>query len=139
MLLDASLEQNYIQFNDEYYKQNDGLAMGTPTSALLAEVFIQHLEHKIIDILKKHHIIDYYRYVDDILIIYNTRTTNINDTLTEFNALHPKIHFTIETEMNSMLNYLDLTITNRENKLTYGIYRKPTTTDLILHNDSSPL
>jgi hypothetical protein len=35
-----------------------------------------------------------------------------------------------------MLNYLDLTIINKENRLTFGIFRKPTTTDLIIHNDS---
>jgi hypothetical protein len=56
--------------------------MGAPTSAILAEAFIQHLEHTIIvDILKKFQIIYYYRYVDDMLIIYNTRKTNINNTL----------------------------------------------------------
>jgi hypothetical protein len=50
------------------YKQNEGLAM----LAILAEIFLQHLEHKyIVNILQRHHIIDYYRYVDDILFIYN--------------------------------------------------------------------
>jgi hypothetical protein len=40
--------------------------MGAPTSATLAETFIQHLRYTIIHIiLKKHQIIDYYRYVDD--------------------------------------------------------------------------
>jgi hypothetical protein len=68
------------------------MAVGARTSAILAAVFIQHLEHnKIINILKKRHIIDYYRYVDDILIVYNTHATNIQDTLTDFNTLHPKI------------------------------------------------
>jgi hypothetical protein len=46
--------------------------MGVHTSAILAEIFIQHLEHNdILKILQKHHILDYYWYVDDILIIYN--------------------------------------------------------------------
>jgi hypothetical protein len=46
--------------------------MGAPTSAILAEVFLQYLEHtQIADILKKHQIIDYHRYMDDILIMYN--------------------------------------------------------------------
>jgi hypothetical protein len=47
-----------------------------------------------------------------------------------------KIKFTIETEKHNTLNYLHLTITNKYNKLTFGIYRKPTNTDLIIHNDS---
>jgi hypothetical protein len=75
--------------------------MGAPTSAILAEAFIQHLEHTIIvDIWKKFQIIDYHRYVDDILIIYNTRATNIDNTLKEFNKIHSKIKFTIEEKIN---------------------------------------
>jgi hypothetical protein len=69
-LLNVILEQNYIQHNRQWYKQDNGLAMGAPTSAILMETFMQYLEHTIIvDILKKYQIIDYYRYVDDILII----------------------------------------------------------------------
>jgi hypothetical protein len=81
-LLNTILEQNYIEHNGKWYKKNDGLAMGVPTSAILAEIFVQHLEHTIIiDILKDFQIIDYYRYVDDILIIYNVHTANIKNTL----------------------------------------------------------
>jgi hypothetical protein len=31
------MEQNYFQFNQQYCKQIDGLAMGAPTSATLAK------------------------------------------------------------------------------------------------------
>jgi hypothetical protein len=73
--------------------------MGAPTSAILAQVFIQHLEHtEIINILQKSQITDYHRYIDDILIIYNTHITNIDNILHEFNSLHHKIKFTIEKE-----------------------------------------
>jgi hypothetical protein len=38
------------------------LAMGASTSAILAEICIQYLEHtSIINILKNHHMIDYFR------------------------------------------------------------------------------
>jgi hypothetical protein len=30
---------------NQQYKQNEGLAMGAPMSAILAEVFMQHQEH----------------------------------------------------------------------------------------------
>jgi hypothetical protein len=39
------IEQNYFQFDRKYYKQTDGLAMGTPTSSVLAETYLQHMEH----------------------------------------------------------------------------------------------
>jgi hypothetical protein len=111
--------------------------MGAPTSAILAELFIQHLEDtKIIKILNEHYIIDYYRYVDDILIVYDTRSTDIDNTLTDFNSIHPQVHFTIEKETSNQLHFLDITISNRHNQLKFDIYRKPTTTDLIIHNHS---
>jgi hypothetical protein len=56
--------------------------------------------------------------------------------LENFNAIHPKLKFTIEQQTQNRLNYLDLTIKKNRNKLNFEIYRKPTTTDLILHNNS---
>jgi hypothetical protein len=41
-ILKSMMEQNYLQFSQQYYKQTEGLAMGAPTSAILAEVYIQH-------------------------------------------------------------------------------------------------
>jgi nucleoside-specific outer membrane channel protein Tsx len=73
--------------------------MGAPTSAILAGTFMQFLEHTVIyQILKKHQIIDYYRYVDDILIIYNEQHTNIRNTLDKFNNIRQKIKFTMEQD-----------------------------------------
>jgi hypothetical protein len=43
-LASTILEQNYIQFNNHFYKQHDGLAMGAPTTAIFAEIFLQFLE-----------------------------------------------------------------------------------------------
>jgi hypothetical protein len=42
----------------------------------------------------------------------------------------------MEKETQNRTTYLDLTITKEHHKLTFGIYRKPTTTDSITHNDS---
>jgi hypothetical protein len=136
-LLKVITEQNYIEHNRKWYKQNDGLAMGAPTSAILAEVFIQHLEHtEIVHILQRSQIIDYHQYVDDILIIYNAHITNINDILDKCNNIHPKIKFTVEKEENNKINFLDLSSSRIRNRIELTIYRNPTTTDLIVHNDS---
>jgi hypothetical protein len=53
-ILGIVLEQNYFQTDQEFYKQTDGLAMGAPTSSVLAETYIQHMERtQIYPILKK--------------------------------------------------------------------------------------
>jgi hypothetical protein len=48
------LKQNYFQFQDNHYIQETGLAMGAPTSSILSEIFLQHMESNyIIGILTK--------------------------------------------------------------------------------------
>jgi hypothetical protein len=62
--------------------------MGTPASAILAEVYIQYMEYKqLYPTLRKSELIGYLRYVNDILIIYNQNKTNIDETLREFNRV----------------------------------------------------
>jgi hypothetical protein len=50
--------------------------MGAPTSSIFSEIYPQHIENiKIFDILLEHRIMGYFRYVDDILIVYKNDTT----------------------------------------------------------------
>jgi hypothetical protein len=66
------IEQNCFQFGGRTYIQSEGLAMGAPTSSIFSEFYLQHLEStNIYDILTNHDIEGYFRYVDDILIVYN--------------------------------------------------------------------
>jgi hypothetical protein len=136
-ILETIMEQNYFHFNQEYYKQIDGLAMGAPTSSILAEIYVQNMERtKIYPILIKQQIIAYFRYVDDILIIYDQKKTDINYTLDEFNKLQPTIQFKIEKEKQRTINSLDIEIYRNDKNIQFSIYRKPTKTDTIIRNSS---
>jgi hypothetical protein len=89
--------------------------MGAPTSSIMAEIYIQYLEHNdIFQILQKHRIVDYYRYFDDILIIYDEAYTNILDTLKDFNLIHHNIQFTIVMQNDKKLDYLDITLIKQQ-------------------------
>ena len=136
-LLETSLKQNYFSFNDIFYLQRDGLPMGSPLSSLLSEIFLQHLENQYIENIKKQFNIIYYgRYVDDILIIYNTNYDNSTNVLNKFNELHQNIKFACEKENNNSINYLDLTIKKHSTYLECSIFRKPTTLKLSINNNS---
>jgi hypothetical protein len=77
------LDQNYFTLNNEYYTQEKGLAMGAPSSAILAEIFLQNNEHnEIYKILRKHKIEGYFRYVDDKLIIYDSQSKKYKKRVT---------------------------------------------------------
>jgi len=83
--------------------------MGAPPSGLISEMFLQHIEHShLTRLTRKHKIINYCRYVDDILIIFDPNLSDIQTILNDFNALHPKLQFTAEIEEDCTLNYLEL-------------------------------
>jgi hypothetical protein len=88
------MEQNCFQYNEHYYKQTDGLAMGTPTSAILAETYLQRTEEKkIYPIRIKHHITGYSRMLTIFLSStkkQNKYTTNhkLINLITTLNNTH---------------------------------------------------
>jgi hypothetical protein len=43
-LLEAILKQNYFQYNNRFYQPGQGIAMGSPISSTIAEIYLQYLE-----------------------------------------------------------------------------------------------
>jgi hypothetical protein len=74
--------------------------------------------------------------VDDILLVYNKTKTNIHDILSEFNKIHHNLQFTLEHENNNTINFLDVSISRKVDKLEFNIYRKPTITSTVIHASS---
>lgn len=138
-LLKEALKQNYFKFNDKYYSQPNGLAMGSPLSSLLANVYLNHIENKYIfsDLNKqKNKITEYHRYVDDTILIFKGNTRQL-DLLHKFlNNITPNLKFTMETEQSNKINFLDITIEKIDNRLDFSIYRKPTTSNQTIHSTS---
>jgi hypothetical protein len=111
--------------------------MGAPTSSLFSEVFLQNLEHnRICKILVENKVVTYFRYVDDILIVYDKQKTDITHVLALFNNPHPKIMFTMELEEDRKINFLDLTIQRLLAGVYASIYRKPTASGSLIHFES---
>jgi hypothetical protein len=73
-LLDLILAQNYFSFQNKIYQPNKGVSMGSPISIVVAKIFLQHLEDAHIkQLLDTKNIIFCTRYIDDILIIHDTK------------------------------------------------------------------
>jgi hypothetical protein len=108
--------------------------MGSPLSGTIAEIFLQHFEQTHLKHLLENKAIIYYtRYVDDILIIYNTEHTSPEHICEQANKIHPNLKFTPTHEEDNTISFLDLQLPRRHKKLDINIYRKPTTTDTTLN------
>lgn len=139
-LLRSTTEQNYFTHNNKFYTQPNGLPMGSPISGTMAEIFLQHIEqNKILNHNKyTKKIIYWFRYVDDIIVLYNGNKRQCETFFKYINTVHQNLNFTAEYEDNNTLNFLDLSIIKDQNqKHKFNIYRKPTTTDTLIHNTSN--
>jgi hypothetical protein len=43
-ILKVIIEQNYFQYNNQFFHPRNGIAMGSPISGTLAEIYLQHIE-----------------------------------------------------------------------------------------------
>jgi hypothetical protein len=103
--------------------------MGAPFPGIISEIFLQHVEHTHLPHLtQKHKLVNYFRYVDDVFLIYDSQHTSIHSILHDFNSVHPNLQITqeVEVEQNNKFNYLDITIHKTPTNIKISICRKPT-------------
>ena len=83
-MLEMIIKQNYFQYSVRLLQPDKGIAMGSPTSSTLVEVYLQCIEETYVkQWLESEEIVYYKRYVDDILIIYDQNKTNEQTVLEE--------------------------------------------------------
>lgn len=124
---------NYFSYDNRFHRQISGLPMGSPLAPILADIVMEQLLDKTIE--PHFNIKVTTKYVDDIFcIIPKDQQTHI---LEHLNKWHPQIQFTMETEQNSQLPYLDTLIIRENNSLIIDWYQKSTTSGRILNYLSS--
>lgn len=134
-LIKLCIKECKFQFNDRFYAQQFGMSMGNPLSPLLSNLYMEFFESKVLcDILPSN--IKWYRYVDDILCLWPVDKDE-NVFLNNLNCLVDSIKFTLETETENVLAFLDCNIHRDGNILKFSIYRKPTNVCSYIHYYSS--
>lgn len=135
--LSTCLNQNYFKYNDQFYKQCEGLAMGSPLSPILAEIFMDNFEDKLFSISNNVKYVKYWhRYVDDVLCLWTGSKRQLDLFFQLLNSQHKSIKFTMESGDEGNLNFLDLNIDISNGKHNFKIYRKPTYSDAIIPSSS---
>ena len=109
-----------------FYKQTDGLAMGSPPAPLIANGWLSKFDSRIRGDAKL-----FSRYMDD--VIRSIKSSEIAGVLLLINSLHPSLKFTIERESDGRLPFLDMLIIRMNNELSSTWYNKPTDTGLVMN------
>ena len=130
------MNNTFFTYNNTFYKQRTGAAMGSPLSPVIADIFLKHFEEKAFK-NAQYKPTFYKRYVDDSFCVFSHGQHKLDELLSYLNSLHPSIKFTMEIETDKQLAFLDVLIKkNDDGSLSHTIYRKKTHTDRYLQGTS---
>ena len=94
-------------FNNQIFKQLDGVEMGSPLGPALANSFVGFQESRLFGSTVKPGV--YFRFVDDTFAIFASEL-DFDHFQEKLNLLHPALKFTVEKEQNNSLNFLDVLV-----------------------------
>ena len=125
-LLKITMFESFCIFDGKLYEQCDGIAMGSPLGPTLATVFMWHFENIWLENCPAHFKpIVYRRFTDDTYLLFRTKDY-VEKFKNYLKKQHKNIKFTTGSEENGLLLFLDITITQENNKFVTSVYHKHT-------------
>ena len=135
-LLHICLTTTYFSFEGQYYQQNDGAAMGSPLSPIVANIYMEHFEKIAIQTPNKTPSCGFDMCVDDTFSLWPDGPEELSLFLNHINNIRPSIQFTMEVEDDEKIPFLDVLVVRSNGKVMSEVYWKPTHTDRYLHYQS---
>ncbi|KAL2103131.1 hypothetical protein ACEWY4_002299 [Coilia grayii] len=138
-LLEINLNYNDFEFNQEYYLQTKGTAMGKKFAPAYANIFMAHWEEGALAKCQNTPL-HYYRYLDDIFGIWTHTEQDFAHFTHILNTHSPSITLKAELHTTSV-NFLDTTVYKGNKFIDTGkpdikVYFKDTDTHALLHKTS---
>ena len=135
LLLEFCLKNTYFSFQDQFYEQVEGAAMGSPVSPIVANLYMEYLEQKALSTAPNPPRF-WCRFVDDTFVIH--KEVNKKGFFQHINSVDPAIKFTVEdNKEDGSIPFLDTIVKpEADGTLSITVYRKPTHTDQYLQWDS---
>ena len=127
------LENNIFCFNDTFYRQEKGTAMGTKFAPVYATLTIGYLEEKLYTIIETNYDTKFQRYLkkywkrflDDCFVPWTKSEEELIKFHSVLNNLHNDIRFTLEYDQNEQ-PFLDVMVRNKGGKIETDIFYKET-------------
>lgn len=130
-LLSFCLNATEFAFNEQFFLQTFGCAMGSPVSALVANMVMEDVEERILS-TPVFGVLQWKRYVDDTWVVLPK--IKVEEFLVYINKIEPSIEFTMEREdSDKKLAFLDVEVERKADGTTnHKVYRKKMHTDKYL-------
>ena len=117
LILDACTK-TVFSFNSKFYKQVDGVSIGSPLGPVLANIIMTKLESTTVkELVDKSLVKLYMRYVDDTLLLVKDKDINyIHKCLNSFDK---SIKFTVDTFPDGKVHFLDIKVDKNHTDIYY--------------------
>ena len=135
-LLSIYMSESLVLFDGEFYKQIDGVAMGSLLGPTLANIFLCFHEQTWLDNCPvEFKPVIYRSFADDTFLLFRSKEHTEKSRL-YLNCQHPNIKFTSEIDENNSISFLDIKINRDNNRSLTSVYRKPTFSGVFTNFDS---
>ncbi|CAJ0945056.1 unnamed protein product, partial [Ranitomeya imitator] len=137
-LLSIILTKNFFLFEDQFFLQTRGTAMGSNAAPPYANCYMADYEESAIytNCLFKTHALMWKRYIDDIFCIWDGPEETLKTFFLFLKTSWPGLDFTI-TYNQKEVNFLDtLVCKNDQGELSTDLFTKPTDRNSLLHYHS---
>ncbi|CAF4098144.1 unnamed protein product, partial [Rotaria sordida] len=123
------LQANAFVYNNKFYRQIIGGAMGSALTLTLANIFMWKWERQtILPKLSSHEL--YGRYIDDVFFTSNQCEEKVKELLETANNFHPNIK--LEYKIGKSVPFLDVLIQNNNGIFASSLYHKPSAEPTVL-------
>ena len=134
-LTEFILTHNFFEFNNDYYLQTKGTAIGTTMAVVYSIIFMHIFERNALANSRFSPLL-WLRFIDDIFMAWPYSVSELQDFVSYLNSINESIQFTYKYSENS-IDFLDVVIDkNSDGVLTTDLHIKDTDTHQLLHNKS---
>ncbi|XP_072014754.1 uncharacterized protein [Amphiura filiformis] len=134
-LVTICLKTTYFSYDNKYFIQQYGCAMGSAVSPIVVNLYMEKFEQHVLSSYPGKPPKLWLRFVDDTFIIIDKSESE--SFFNFINQVDPNIKFTQEECVDNKLAFLDCLVhLNSDGTLNSTVYRKPTHTDHYLQFDS---
>ena len=135
-LLQTAVKDMLFVFDSVFYKQVDGVSMGSPLGPTMANAFLcYHKQIWLDECPLDFKPVLYRRYVDDVFLLFRC-PKHVQLFLNYLNSKHVNIEFSAEQQTNGSLSFIDINVHNSNGSFSTTVYRKPTFSGVYSHFDS---
>lgn len=136
-LLRLILTKNFFCYENQFFIQKQGTAMGSNVAPSYANLFMDHFEKTYVYThpMYQQHVPIWLRFIDDVFFIWQGEEVDLFSFKEQLDEALPTISFTIEHSKRSV-HFLDVQIELVEGNIKTDVYCKPTDRNTYLHSTS---